>query len=78
MDIESVIERYAGRLGFYGGVSIQRTLPFGSEEDVRREIDHRLGLAHRFGGYIIAPCHDMPPDIPVSNVLAMLKALGKN
>jgi uroporphyrinogen decarboxylase len=72
VDIEEVIAKYERRLAFYGGLSIQKTLPFGTNEDVVREVEHRLGLARRHGGYIVSPSHDMPPDVPVDNVLAML------
>jgi uroporphyrinogen decarboxylase len=75
VDVEALIKKYAGRLAFYGGLSIQKTLPFGSREDVRAEVDHRLGLAREYGGYVVAPSHEMPPDIPVENVLAMTEAL---
>jgi uroporphyrinogen decarboxylase len=73
VDIESVIAEYESRLAFYGGLSIQKTLPFGTTEEVAGEVEHRLGLARKHGGYIISPSHDMPPDIPVENVLAMLE-----
>jgi uroporphyrinogen decarboxylase len=75
IDVEAVIERYAGRLAFYGGISIQKTLPFGSTDEVRQEVEHRMGLSRRYGGYIVSPSHDMPPDIPVDNVLAMVETL---
>jgi uroporphyrinogen decarboxylase len=75
IDVEKLIERYAGRLVFYGGLSIQKTLPFGSAADVRAEVAHRLGLARVYGGYVIAPSHEMPPDVPVENVIAMVEAL---
>jgi uroporphyrinogen decarboxylase len=75
VDVEELLDRYAGRLAFYGGLSIQKTLPFGSTADVRAEVTHRLGLARTYGGYIISPSHEMPPDIPVENVLAMVEAL---
>jgi len=71
MDIAGIIERYAGRLVFYGGLSIQKTMPFGTTGEVRAEVGNRLELARRHGGYIIGPCHDMPRDVPFENVLAM-------
>jgi uroporphyrinogen decarboxylase len=77
IDIEEVIDRYAGRLAFYGGLSIQKTLPFGSAEEVRDEVQHRLGLSRKYSGFIVSPSHDMPPDIPVENVLAMLETLAE-
>ena len=35
MDVYELLPRYRGRLAFHGGLSTQRTLPFGSAEDVR-------------------------------------------
>ncbi len=75
MDIAGEMKQYSGRLAFYGGLSIQKTLPFGSEEDVRREVEDRIALARKFGGLIISPSHDMPSDIPTKNVMAMLQTL---
>jgi uroporphyrinogen decarboxylase len=75
MDVAGLMERYSGRLAFYGSLSLQKTLPFGSQEEVRQEVRHRLQLARTFGGLIIAPSHDLPPDVPPANVLAMLEAL---
>ena len=75
INIEEVIDRFAGRLAFYGGLSIQKTLPFGNTDEVREEVRHRIALSQRYGGYIVSPSHDMPPDIPVDNVLAMAETL---
>jgi uroporphyrinogen decarboxylase len=75
MDVREVIGTYAGRLSFYGGLSIQRTLPFGTPAEVMEEVESRIGLARKHGGYIVAPSHDMPPDIPLENVDAMLDVL---
>ncbi len=73
MDIENIISRYERRLAFNGGLSIQKTLPFGNTEEVKREVRDRLRLAKKYGGYIISPAHDMPPDIPFQNIHAMLE-----
>jgi uroporphyrinogen decarboxylase len=75
MNIEDIIERYSGRLAFHGGLSIQHTLPFGSPQQVRGEVKHRLYLARKHGGFIVAPSHDMPQDIPDDNLDAMLNVL---
>lgn len=75
MDIEGLMERYSGKLAFYGGLSIQKTLPFGTADQVREEVEHRLSLARRWGGLIVSPSHDMPADVPLSNILAMSEAL---
>ena len=75
MDIEAVMKKYAGKLAFYGGVSIQKILPFGTPEEVRREIEKLKRLSEKYGGYIISPSHDMPKDIPLENILAMREVL---
>jgi uroporphyrinogen decarboxylase len=71
MDVAELIGRYRGRLSFFGGVSTQRTLPYGSPEDVRKEIRRLIGLG-RQGGYIISPAHAVEGDVPLENMLAMI------
>ena len=74
MDIAALIERYRGRLAFYGGMSTQRTLPYGSVQDVRDETARLLALG-REGGYIFAPAHDVEGDVPLENMLAFLDVI---
>lgn len=71
MDVVSLIPQYRGRLAFYGGMSTQNTLPYGTVEDVRRETLKLLELG-REGGYIFSPAHDVPKDVPLENMLAMI------
>jgi uroporphyrinogen decarboxylase len=71
MDVDALLPRYHGRLAFYGGLSTQRTLPYGSVEDVRDATQHLLDLG-REGGYIFAPAHDVEGDVPVANMLAFI------
>ena len=72
MDIESLMERYRGRLTFHGGLSTQRTLPFGRVEDVRMETQRLLKMG-ALGGYIFAPAHDVEGDVPLENMLAFIE-----
>lgn len=74
MDAREVAEQFRGRLAFYGGVSTQRTLPFGTPADVQREIRERLALFKETGGYILAPAHALQRDVPLDNLLALLDA----
>ncbi len=71
MDIETVMSKYRGKLAYYGSISIQKTLPFGTREEVKEEVDHRLQMAKKYGGLIPSPSHDMPSDIPLENTLVM-------
>ena len=72
MDVTSLIQRYRGRLAFHGGLSTQRTLPYGSSDDVRKETGYLLELG-RDGGYIFAPAHDVEGDVPLENMLAFIE-----
>lgn len=72
MDIDALLVQYRGRLAFHGGMSTQRTLPYGSVEDVRRETHHLLAQG-RAGGYIFAPAHDVEGDVPLENMLAFIE-----
>ena len=54
MDVYELLPRYRGRLSFHGGLSTQKTLPFGSVDDVRRESKRLLELGSQ-GGYIFLP-----------------------
>ena len=76
MDVYHLLPRYRGRLAFHGGLSTQRTLPFGSVEDVRAETRRLLDLGSR-GGYVFAPAHDVEGDVPLENMLAFLEILQK-
>ncbi len=71
MDVEYMMKKYSRRLAFYGGISLQKTLPFGSTSDIKSEIENRIDLATKYGGLIISPSHDMPPDVPIENIITM-------
>lgn len=71
MDVYSLVPRYRGRLAFHGGLSTQRTLPYGTPDDVRAET-RRLLERGRNGGYIFAPAHAVEGDVPLENMLAFI------
>jgi uroporphyrinogen decarboxylase len=74
MDVDALLRRYRGRLTFHGGLSTQRTLPYGTVADVRRETRHLLELG-RAGDYIFAPAHAVEGDVPLENMLAFIEVV---
>jgi uroporphyrinogen decarboxylase len=72
MDILQLRQHYRNQLAFWGGLSVQQTLPHGTPEDVRRESRRLLQELGPGGGYIISPSHSITGDVPVENILAFL------
>ncbi|MHC4214850.1 MAG: uroporphyrinogen decarboxylase family protein [Planctomycetota bacterium] len=75
MEPASLKEEFGERICFHGTISIQKTLPFGSAKDVTAEVRRRIETVGAGGGLILAPSHNMQPDTPVENILAMYDAV---
>lgn len=69
-------EKYGKKLVFWGGgVDTQKTLPFGTPEEVRQQVLERLEILSQGGGYVFAPIHNIVAKTPVENILAMYQAV---
>jgi uroporphyrinogen-III decarboxylase len=76
MDAEKIKAAYGDRLVLWGGgVNTQRTLPFGTPEEVRREVLERCALLAKGGGFVFNTVHCIQANTPVENVVAMIDAL---
>ncbi len=71
MDRKELKREFGNKVVFHGGMDNQQTLPFGSEEEVRREVRDNIRILGKGGGYILAPCHNIQPITPIKNILAM-------
>ncbi len=74
MDVFDLMKKYHGRLAFHGGMSTQRTLPYGSTDDVKAQT-RKLLKAGAGGGYVFAPAHAVEGDVPLENMLAFIEVL---
>jgi uroporphyrinogen decarboxylase len=74
MAVPVLLRKYRGRLIFHGGLSTQKTLPYGTIEQVRAETQRLLEMG-REGGYIFAPAHDVVGDVPLENILAFIELI---
>jgi len=72
MDVRALLERYRGRMAFWGGLSTQVTLPKKGVDDVRAEARDLLACG-RAGGYVFAPSHAVEGDVPLDNMLAFIE-----
>jgi uroporphyrinogen decarboxylase len=71
MDARWLKQRYGEKLCFEGGVSVQKTLPFGSVSDVREEVRRLIDTLGQGGGYILGPAHAIQAGTPPENVAAL-------
>jgi uroporphyrinogen decarboxylase len=71
MDPAELKRTYGDRLCFWGSLDEQHTLPFGTPDDVRREVRTRLETIGRDGGLILGPTHHVQLDTPLENFWAM-------
>ena len=73
-DIQKVKDTYGDKLSFWGGISTQQLLPFATPEKVASETRRIMNIMGKNGGYILAPTHSVPGDVPPENIVAMLDA----
>lgn len=58
-----------------GGVDTQRTLPFGTPEEVRKEVRERLRQLGGGGNFLFSAIHNIQALVPVANLLAMFETV---
>ncbi len=78
MDPAKLKEDYGHRLCFWGSVDIQRTIPYGTPQDVRDEVLLRLRTIGRSGGLVIGPTHNLQLDTPLENFWAMIHTIQES
>jgi uroporphyrinogen decarboxylase len=74
MDLAELKQEFGRDLALHGSVDIQRTLPFGTPEDVRAEVQKQLEVGKPGGGFIICTAHNIQIDVPLANVVALIRA----
>ena len=75
MNPAEIKREFGDKLCFWGSIDEQYTLPFGSPDEIRREVKERLKTIGKNGGLILAPTHHVQLDTPMENFLAMQRAI---
>ena len=74
MDFKEIHGMYGDKLSFHGTIGTQSTMPFGTPDDVRREVFKNLEIAGDKGGLLVSPTHMLEPEVPIENLLAYINA----
>jgi len=76
MGAERLKREFGRDLVFWGGgVDTQKTLAFGTPQDVYGEVRERVDLFNREGGFVFNAVHNIQANTPVDNVMALFNAL---
>jgi hypothetical protein len=79
MDPKMLKKQFGDRLTFWGGgVDTQDVLPFGTPDDVRRQVLDRIKDFGPGGGFVFNTIHNIQPRVPVENLLALFESLNEN
>ena len=78
MDTARLKREYGPQIGFWGAVDTMHILPFGAPDEVRAEVERRIHDLEPGGGYILAAVHNIQPDVPPENIVAMFEAATKS
>jgi hypothetical protein len=72
----SLKKNYGDRIAFWGGgVDTQKTLPFGSPQEVKEEVLETCSIFHKGGRFVFSSVHNIQAMTPVENVIAMIDAV---
>ncbi len=74
MNLAELKAEFGRDLCFHGSLDIQETMPRGTPADVRAEVRQRMADGKPGGGFIISTAHNLLPDVPIENILALYDA----
>jgi len=76
MEAAGLKEQFGKDVTFWGGgVDTQKTLPFGTVDEVRAEVAERVRIFGPGGGFVFNTIHNVQPLSPPENVLAVYKTV---
>jgi len=74
-DLPKLKADYGNDLTFWGAISTQKTLPFVSPDELKVIVRQTVDIMGVNGGYIAAPTHGVPEDVPAENIIALIEVL---
>ncbi|GAB4462275.1 MAG: uroporphyrinogen decarboxylase family protein [Anaerolineae bacterium] len=76
MDPKTLKQRFGDQLVFWGGgIDTQRTLPFGTPEEIRAQVKERMEIFGAGGGFVFNSIHNVQAQTPTENLVALYEAV---
>ncbi|MBN2217890.1 MAG: hypothetical protein JW719_11000 [Pirellulales bacterium] len=76
MDPRVLKSRFGARATFWGGgIDTQKTLPFGTPDEIREQVKERIEIFGAGGGFVFNPVHNVQANTPTENLLALYDAV---
>ncbi|MCK4602617.1 MAG: methyltransferase, partial [Phycisphaerae bacterium] len=76
MNARKLKDEFGKDLVFWGGaVDTQKTLPFGTPQQVADEVRRRIDIFNVDGGFVFNAIHNVQAKVPIANILAMFEGL---
>jgi Uroporphyrinogen decarboxylase (URO-D) len=77
MDPQRLKREFGNDIVFWGGgIDTQRTLPFGTPDEVYREVRKNIDIFSPGGGFVFNAVHNIQSNVPLENILAMFRAMN--
>ena len=73
MDPTELFREFGNNITFHGMIGLQSVLPHGTVDEVKAEVRKRI-VQSGGSGYILAPAHNVQPDVPMENLMALYEA----
>ena len=73
MEPATLKKQWGDRLAFWGAIDTQHVLPHGTVAEVEAEVERRIEELGQGGGYVLSAVHNVQPDVPLDNLLAMYR-----
>jgi len=76
MNPDFLKKNYGDKFVFWGGgVDTQKTLPFGTPENVKEEVEDNMRIFGKNGGFVFNTVHNIQATVPVDNLITMFKTV---
>jgi len=75
MDPAELQRDFGDKIGFFGGVAVQSTLPHGTADEIRAEYQWLKSTIGDGGGWICSPTHHVQLDTPIENLLTLMECV---